>query len=70
MAKIAPDKAYREGPTILQIADTFRDEALAEARIADQRWPHGLHGPECGFFGRTEDRVLQPRCAPAARRVE
>ena len=50
MAQKAPGKAHRKGLTLLQVADMFRDEADAERRIAERRWPNGPHCPDCGSF--------------------
>ena len=44
----APGKAFREGLTLLQIADMFRDEEAAKAWISAQRWPGGPFCPYCG----------------------
>ena len=47
MAHKAPGKAYREGLTLLQIADMFDDEKAARDWIAGQRWPDGPRCPRC-----------------------
>ena len=48
MGHKAPGKAFREGLTLLQIADMFRDEEAAKAWISAQRWPDGPFCPYCG----------------------
>ena len=50
MAQKAPGKAHRNGLTLLQVADMFRDEAEAEKWIAERQWPNGPHCPDCGSF--------------------
>ena len=65
MAKKAPGKAHRKGLTLLQVADMFRDETGAEAWIAELRWPHGPHCPECGTFhvqSGIKHRTMTHRC--------
>ena len=48
MGHKAPGKAFREGLTLLQIADMFCDEEAAKAWILAQRWPDGPFCPYCG----------------------
>ena len=48
MTSKAPGKAYRKGLTLLQVADMFRDEAVAKLWLADQRWPDAPYCPHCG----------------------
>ena len=48
MTKKGPGKSFREGLTLLKVADMFRDEDRAREWIAYVRWPHGPCCPECG----------------------
>ncbi len=48
MARKAPGKSHRKGLTLLQIADMFREEDVAKAWLAEQRWPDGPKCPHCG----------------------
>ena len=48
MKKGGPGKAHRQGITLLQIAEMFRDEEAARNWIADLRWPYGPACPYCG----------------------
>ena len=50
MTKSGPGKAHRQGITLLQVADMFRDEAAAIAWLEKVRWPNGPHCPKCGSF--------------------
>ena len=44
----APGKAYREGMTLLEVANMFKDEESAKAWIESIRWPDGPFCPDCG----------------------
>ena len=48
MAHKAPGKHYRNGVTLLEIADMFGDEEKAKAWVAEQRWPDCPYCPHCG----------------------
>ena len=48
MAHKAPGKHYREGISLIEIMDMFRDDATAEAWFTKIRWPDGPHCPYCG----------------------
>ena len=48
MKKKGPGKAHRQGITLFQIAEMFRDEETARDWIAELRWPHGPACPYCG----------------------
>ena len=65
MAQKAPGKAHRKGLTLLQVADMFRDEEAAKTWIADRRWPHGPHCPDCGSLNvqaGIKHRTMTHRC--------
>ena len=65
MPQKAPGKAHRKGLTLLQVAEMFRDEAKAEAWIAERRWPNGPHCPDCGSFyvqSGIKHRTMTHRC--------
>jgi transposase-like protein len=44
----APGKAHREGLTVVQLMDTFPDEASATAWFESVIWPDGRVCPKCG----------------------
>lgn len=48
MAKKGPGRAHREGLTVIQLLDTFPDDAAAEQWFEKQRWPNGRFCPDCG----------------------
>ncbi len=48
MAQKAPGKSYREGISIMELADMFPDEASATAWFEAVIWPAGRHCPRCG----------------------
>ncbi|MCY4128048.1 MAG: IS1595 family transposase [Gammaproteobacteria bacterium] len=48
MSKNAPGKSHREGLTLLEIADMFRDEDSAREWLEELRWPDGPYCPHCG----------------------
>ena len=48
MAKSAPGKHYREGISIIELADMFPDEQSATKWFQKLVWPHGRHCPRCG----------------------
>ena len=48
MAHKAPGKHYRNGVTLLEIAEMFGDEEKAKAWVAEQRWPDCPYCPHCG----------------------
>ncbi len=48
MARKGPGKAYREGISIMELADIFPDEATATAWFESVIWPEGRHCPKCG----------------------
>ncbi len=50
MAKKAPGKAHRQGMSLLQVAEKFKDDESAQAWIESIRWPDGPYCPECGSF--------------------
>ena len=51
MAQKAPDKAHREGITMMQLADMFPDEDAAREWFEATVWPDGRHCPRCGSDG-------------------
>ncbi|MYA88000.1 MAG: IS1595 family transposase [Boseongicola sp. SB0662_bin_57] len=67
MAHKAPGKHYREGISIMQLADMFPNEESAAKWFEDVRWPNegDRHCPHCGSFNtmRKENRKPMPfRC--------
>ena len=65
MAKKGPGKSFREGLTLLEVADMFRDEERARRWLELQRWPHGPCCPECGSLNVQSDikhRTMTHRC--------
>ncbi len=48
MAQKGPGKSYREGISIMELADMFPDEASATAWFELVIWPNGRHCPRCG----------------------
>ncbi len=48
MSKKAPGKSYREGLSILEVAEMFGTEERAKAWLEEQRWPNGPTCPHCG----------------------
>ena len=69
MGKKAPGRANRKGLTLVRVADMFRNEETAEAWVANLRWPHGPHCPECGSFrvqSGIKHRTMTHRCRDCA----
>ena len=65
MAKKGPGKSFREGLTLLEVADMFRDEDQARRWLELQRWPHGPFCPECGSLNvqsGIRHRTMTHRC--------
>lgn len=48
MANSAPGMHFREGISLFQAADMFRDDETAEAWFIQARWPDGIACPRCG----------------------
>ena len=48
MAHNAPGRHYREGITLMQLADMFPDEAAARTWFEGLVWPDGRYCPRCG----------------------
>ena len=48
MARAAPGKHYREGMTLLEVAEKFGEEAKAREWLEKMRWPDGPRCPHCG----------------------
>lgn len=48
MAKKGPGKAYRDGISLIELAEMFPDEAAATAWFESLVWPNGRHCPHCG----------------------
>ena len=48
MAQTAPGRHYREGITLMQLADMFPDEAAARTWFEGLVWPDGRYCPRCG----------------------
>ncbi len=43
----APGKAYRNGITLMELADMFPDEEAARKWFEARIWPDGRHCPRC-----------------------
>ena len=50
MAHKAPGKAHREGLTLLEVAEMFRDGDASREWLENLRWPDGPFCPHCGTF--------------------
>ncbi|MDE2737967.1 MAG: IS1595 family transposase, partial [Paracoccaceae bacterium] len=64
MAK-APGKSYRQGLTLLEIADKFGNEEDARKWIESKRWTNGPHCPHCGSYNVQSDinhKTMTHRC--------
>ena len=60
-----PSMAYREGLTLLQIADKFGTEDKAREWLAATRWPEGIHCPDCGSMNvqaNIKHKTMTHRC--------
>ena len=71
MAQKGPGKAHREGMTLLQMADKFRDEAASRQWIEQLLWPHGPFCPACGSFDVQSDikhKTMTHRCRSCDKR--
>ncbi len=68
--KKAPGKAFREGVTILELADMIPDEAAARKWFEARIWPNGRYCPRCGFMRTIEStgRPPMPYYCPACSR--
>ena len=65
MCKNAPGKAHRQGLSLLQIAEKFKDNESAIAWIESIRWPDGPFCPDCGSFNVQSDikhKTMTHRC--------
>ena len=47
-SKKAPCKAHRDGIGMVELFRMFPDDAAAEARFVEHRWPEGARCPHCG----------------------
>ena len=47
MAQAAPGKHYRDGISLIELADMFQDEQAAQDWFVAQRWPNGIVCPHC-----------------------
>ena len=54
MAK-APGKAYREGVSVLELAEMFPDDEAARRWFEAKVWPHGRYCPHCGSTNTVEN---------------
>ena len=58
-------KAHREGLTLLEVADMFRDEEASRKWLEELRWPDGAYCPHCGSFNVQADikhKTMTHRC--------
>ena len=61
----APGKSHRNGITLFEVAEMFKDEKAAWVWIAEQRWPHGPACPYCGTLNVQADikhNTMTHRC--------
>ncbi|MCY4050349.1 MAG: IS1595 family transposase [Gammaproteobacteria bacterium] len=65
----APGKHYREGLTLLEIADMFSDENKSRNWIEKRRWPEGPQCPHCGTHN-VQCNIKHPRMTHRCRRCE
>ena len=71
MSKIGPGKAFREGMSLLEVADMFNTEEKARAWIEDVRWPVGPQCPHCGSFNvqcGIKHKTMTHRCRDCAKK--
>ena len=66
MAHNAPGRHYREGITLMQLADMFPDEAAARTWFEGLVWPDGRYCPRCGSTRTHEASHAKSPCDPAA----
>ena len=62
-----PGKSYRNGISLLEAVERFREEADAEAWFIAQRWPDGVACPICGgkdVLTRDNPKPTRFRCRP------
>ena len=48
MAHNAPGRHFRDGITLMQLADMFHDEVTAREWFEARVWPNGRYCPRCG----------------------
>ncbi|MCY4150599.1 MAG: transposase [Gammaproteobacteria bacterium] len=53
-------KSYREGPTLLQIADMFGNEDDAREWLESKRWPDGVTCPRSGSVNVVKTSPFNP----------
>ena len=68
MARKAPDKAHREGITVIELMDMVRDETTATAWFEDVLWGGERYCGHCGST-RTKKSRTRSRCPTGARIV-
>ena len=68
MAQNAPGKHYREGISVLELADMFPDEETATEWFESHVWPAGRHCPRCGSLETIEAHRDMPYWCGACRR--
>ena len=71
MAGKGPGKNYRQGITLVQLADMFPDNATAQTWFERQRWPGGPFCPRCGTFNvqaGIKHRSMTHRCRDCPRK--
>ena len=70
MAQKASGKHYREGISLIELAEMFPDEATATAWFESLIWPGGRHCPRCGSTETAEASATSglPYWCPSCRR--
>ena len=61
MAHKAPGKSHRKGITLIELTRMFPDDAAAERWFVEQRWPDGVHCPDCGSVNVQERETRKPQ---------
>lgn len=56
----APGRAYREGITLIELAELFPDEDTAARWFEERRWPDGRTCPHCGSEKTKEMKSRKP----------
>ncbi len=59
-----PGQRHRKGISIFELMRLFPDDHAAEAWFVEQRWPDGVHCPECGSLDVLERKSRKPQPYP------
>ena len=60
----APGRSDRKGLTITELFDIFPTDEAAEKWFEEQRWPNGIHCPDCESkrYSRVNHKTMPYRC--------